>query len=150
MSGAGPSPSSVRSTIAWNEPDGSVSGVLTSGWASIHSSVSRSPCRARAAATGASSTPQSPPATSTTSSIPASAARVSRRFSSSTSSARTPARIAPSVSSTGTVTVASAGTSAAVRRAPAMSRGALGAPDPCHCGTQSTVVIPDRLSRSGR
>src|ERR1017187_6140111 len=140
-SGAGPSPSRVRSTIPWNDPDGKVCGVYRSGCASIQRTVSRSPYRARAAAIGATSTPQSPPVVTTTSSIPVKAFRVSRKFSTSTSSARTPAFISPSASSTGTVTQASAATSSAVRLAPATSRGAPLEPDPCHCGTQSTVVM---------
>jgi hypothetical protein len=72
--------------------------------------------------------------------MPASASWISRRFSTSASSARIPATFSPLPSSTGTVTTASAGTSAAALQAPAMSRRALTEAEPCHCGTDSTVV----------
>jgi hypothetical protein len=77
-----------------------------------------------------------PQATKTMSSISAEALRVLRRFSASTSSARTPSFITPAISRTGTSTHPSVATSSAVRRAPAMSRGASLEPDHCHRGTQ--------------
>ena len=129
---AGPSPSSVRSTMPWNAPDGEDSGVLRSPCASNHTTASRSPCRRAAAAIGATSTPQSPPAVS--------AGRPPVR----SSAARTPAALAASASSPGSSATATRaaepGTRPASSRAPSTNRRAVAALDPRHWGTSTTAM----------